>query len=149
MTRLCFLLLYVNDMLIAAKSTSKVNKLKIFFSREFDMKDLGATKKILEMEICKDRALGRLWSSQSDYVRMVLERFNMENTKSVSTPLTNHLKLSTRQCPKTGNDVQDMSKVPYTSAVGCLMYAMVCTRPDLAQDVSAVSKFLSNLRRSH
>ena len=64
-------------MLIAAKSTSKVNKLKIFFSREFDMKDLGATKKILEMEIYKDKALGRLWLSQRGYVRMVLERFNM------------------------------------------------------------------------
>ena len=42
-----------------------------------------------------------------------------------------------------------MSKVPYASAVGCLMYAMVCIRPDLAQAVSVVSKFLLNLGRSH
>ena len=42
-----------------------------------------------------------------------------------------------------------MSKVPYASAVGCLMYAMVCTRPDLAHVVSVVSKFLSNPGRMH
>ena len=58
-----FLLLYVDDMLIAIKSMSKVNKLKILLSREFDMKDLGAAKKILAMEIHRDRALGRLWLS--------------------------------------------------------------------------------------
>ena len=56
----------------------------------------------------------------------------MENAKPVSTPLANNFRLSTTQCPKTNDDVQDMSKVPYASAMGCLMYAMLCTRPDLA-----------------
>jgi ATP-binding cassette subfamily B (MDR/TAP) protein 1 len=37
-----------------------------------------------------------------------------------------------------------MKKVPYASAVGSLMYAMVCTRPDIAHAVSVVSRFLSN-----
>ena len=73
----------------------------------------------------------------------------MENAKPISTPLVNHFKLSTTQCPKTGDDVQDMSKVPYARAVGCLMYVMVCIRPDLAQAVSEVSKLLSNLEQSH
>ena len=58
-----FLLLYVDDMLIAAKSMSEINKLKTLLSREFDIKDLGAAKKILGMEIFRDRALGRLWLS--------------------------------------------------------------------------------------
>jgi ATP-binding cassette subfamily B (MDR/TAP) protein 1 len=49
-----FLLLYVDDILIAAKSMSKVIKLKTLLSREFDMKNLGTDKKILLMEICKD-----------------------------------------------------------------------------------------------
>ena len=57
-----FLLLYVDDMLIAAKSMSEVNKLKILLSREFDMNDLGAAKKILGMKIHKERALEGLWS---------------------------------------------------------------------------------------
>ena len=69
----------------------------------------------------------------------------MENAKPISTPLANHFKLSIAQCPKTDDDVQDMSKIPYASVVGCLMYVMVCTRLDLAQAVSAIIKFLSNL----
>ena len=144
-----FLLFYVDDMLIATKSISEVNKLKILLSREFDMKDFGAAKKILGMEIHKERALGRLWLSHSGYVGKVLERFNVENAKPISTPLANHFRLSTSQCLKTDDDVQDMSKISYASAVGCLMYAMVCTILDLAQVVSVVSTFLSNPRRSH
>ena len=68
----------------------------------------------------------------------------MKNTKLVSTPLANHFRLSTTQCPKIDDDVQDMSKVSYASAVGCLKSAMVCTRPDLAQAVSVVNRFLLN-----
>ena len=100
-----FQLLYVDDMLIAAKSMSEVNKLKILLSREFDMKDLSEAKKILGMEIRGERALGRLWLSQSGYVKKVLERFNMENAKPVSAPLANHFRLSTTKCPKTNDDV--------------------------------------------
>jgi hypothetical protein len=76
----------------------------------------------------------------------MLERFSMENAKPVSTPLANHLCLSTSQCPKTVEETEDMSKVLYASAVGCLMYTTVCTRPDLAQAVSVVSKYMANLR---
>ena len=136
-------------MLIAAKSTIKVNKLKSLLSKEFDMKDLGAAKKILGMEIHKDRASKRLWVSQRSYVKRVLERFNMDNAKPISTPLENHFRLSTNQCPKTDDEVKDMSKVPYASVVGCLMYAMVCIRLNLAHAVSVVSKFLSNPGRLH
>ena len=59
------------------------------------MKDFGATKEILRMEIRRERALWRLWLSQGGYVRKVLERFSMENAKPVSTPLANHFILST------------------------------------------------------
>jgi hypothetical protein len=58
-----FLLLYVDDMLIAAKSIVEVNKLKVLLSREFDVKDLGTIKKILGMKICRDRDAKRLWLS--------------------------------------------------------------------------------------
>jgi hypothetical protein len=144
-----FLLLYVDDMLIAAKSIVEVNKLKVLFSREFDMKDLGAAKKILGMEIRRDRDAKRLWLSQAGYVKKVFERFSMENAKPVSTPLANHFRLSTSQCPKTVEETEDMSKVPYASAVGCLMYAMVCTRPDLAHAVSVVSKYMADPGKQH
>ena len=90
-----FMLLYVYDMLIVAKSIVGVNKLKILLSKEFDMKDLGAAKKILGMEIHRDRDANRLWLSQASYVKKMLERFSMENAKPVSTPLANHFRLST------------------------------------------------------
>jgi hypothetical protein len=77
-------------------------------------------------------------------VKKVLERFSMENAKPVSTPLTNHFHLSTSQCPKIVEETEDMSKVPYANTVGCLMYAMVCTRPDLAHAVSVMSKYMAN-----
>jgi hypothetical protein len=144
-----FLLLYVDDMLIATKSIVEVNKLKVLLSKEFDMKDLGAAKKILGMEIRRDRDAKKLWLSQVCYVKKVLERFSMENAKPVSTPLTNHFRLSISQCPKTVEEIEDMSKVPYASAVGCLMYVMVCTRLDLAHTVSVVSKYMANSGKQH
>ena len=144
-----FLLLYVDDMLITAKSIVEINKLKVLLSREFDMKDLGAAKKILGMKIRRDRDAKRLWLSQVGYVKKMLERFSMENAKPVSRPLANHFRLSTSQCPKTVEEIEDMSKVPYASAVGCLMYAIVCIRPDLAYVVSVVSKYMANPGKQH
>ena len=52
----------------------------------------------------------------------------MENAKVVSTPLLGHLKLTKEMCPKTQEEEDKMSKVPYALVVGSLMYAMVCTR---------------------
>ena len=68
----------------------------------------------------------------------------MENAKVVSCPLAAHFKLSRKQCPTTDEQKKEMHHVPYASAVGSLMYAMVCTRPDIAHVVSTVSRFMSN-----
>jgi hypothetical protein len=59
-----YLLLYVDDMLISAKSKKQITALKAQLSSEFDMKDLGAAKKILGMEISRDRDSGLLFLSQ-------------------------------------------------------------------------------------
>lgn len=144
-----FLLLYVDDMLIAANDMDDINRLKGLLGREFEMKDLGAAKKILGMEIRRDRSSKRLWLSQKSYIEKVLERFDMSNSKPVSTPLAKHFILTAEQSPKSAEELKDMAEVPYASAVGCLMYAMVCTRPDLAQAVSQVSKYMSNPGRRH
>lgn len=73
----------------------------------------------------------------------------MDNSKKVSTPLAAHFKLSASQCPSTPEEKEDMKKVPYASAVGSLMYVMVCTRPDIADAIGTVSKYLSNPRKEH
>ena len=128
-----YLLLYVDDMLIASRSHTEIEKLKTQLNREFEMKDLGEAKKILGMEISKDRKLGRLCLSQKEYLRKVLKRFGMnEKSKPVSTPLAPHFKLSASMSPKNDAEREYMSKVPYASAVGSLMYAMVCMRPDIS-----------------
>ncbi|KAE8673575.1 hypothetical protein F3Y22_tig00111779pilonHSYRG00138 [Hibiscus syriacus] len=77
------------------------------------------------------------------YVEKILESFAMSSAKPVSTPLANHFKLSSEQCPKIDKEVEDMAKVLYSNVVGCLMYAMICTRPDLAHVVSQVCKYMS------
>ena len=68
----------------------------------------------------------------------------MADARPVTTPLAGHFKLSSKQCPQSPVIEEEMSRVPYASAVGLLMYAMVCTRFDLVYAVSAVSRFISN-----
>nr|KYP77046.1 Retrovirus-related Pol polyprotein from transposon TNT 1-94 [Cajanus cajan] len=143
------LLLYVDDMLIVGKDVSKIDRLKKQSGESFAMKDMGADKKILGISIIRDRKDKKLWLSHEHYIQKVLQRFQMENVKAVSTPLAAHFKLSVKQCPSNEAEKIIMSRVPYASAVGSLMYAMVCTRPDIAHAVGTVSRFLSNPCREH
>lgn len=96
------------------------------------------------MEIERDRAKGCLWVSQESYLRKVLNNLKMDQCKSVTTPLGAHFKLKSppeKEIEEIGNS---MNGVPYQSAVGSLMYAMIGTRPDLAYPVGLVSRFMSN-----
>ena len=73
----------------------------------------------------------------------------MEKDKAVSTPVATHFKLSSKQSPSNEVEKLDMQQVPYTSVVGSLMYAMICTRPDITHVVGTISRFLSNPGREH
>ncbi|GJV04765.1 retrotransposon protein, putative, ty1-copia subclass [Tanacetum coccineum] len=139
-----YLLLYVDDMLIACKSKSEIEYTKGLLRKEFDMKELGPARKILGMEIVRDRGSRTLKVSQSGYVQKILNNYRMDNGKSVSVPLGAHFKVSLKDCPSNDWDVERMSKVPYANVVGSLMYLMVCTRPDIAYAVSIVSRYLAN-----
>ncbi|KAH9668970.1 hypothetical protein KPL70_021600 [Citrus sinensis] len=114
-----YLLLYVDDMLIACKQKEEIDKLKVELSTEFEMKDLGATTKILGMQIIKDSDSKTLYLSQADYVKNVLTKFNMEDSKHVTTPLWQH------------HD------------------AMVYTIPNLAHGVGVISRFMGNPSKDH
>ena len=65
-----FLLLYVDDMLIARSSMREINNLKTRLSAAFKMKDLCPVKQILGMKISRDRSAGTLNLSQELYMRM-------------------------------------------------------------------------------
>ncbi|KAD3338048.1 hypothetical protein E3N88_33569 [Mikania micrantha] len=147
--RFVYLLLYVDDMLIACEDKRQIQIVKGVLMREFDMKELGSAKKILGMEIQRDRNKKLLYLSQSSYIRKVLKNYSMENCKPVMTPMAQHFKLSKSDCPVTVEEIEEMQNVPYSNAVGSLMYLMVCTRPDIGYAVSLVSRFLSNPGKLH
>ena len=67
----------------------------------------------------------------------------------VSTPLATHFKLSAKQSPSNESEKSDMQQVPYASIMSILMYAMVCTRPNIAHVVGTISRFLSKPGRDH
>lgn len=141
------LLLYVDDMLIVGADLHEIDSLKTKLSEEFAMKDLGEARQILGMRISRSKEGLKL--SQEEYVKKVLKRFNMDDAKPVNTPLANHFRLSKEQSPKTEDEMIYMDKVPYASAIGSLMYAMICTRPDIAHAVGVVSRFMSNPGKEH
>jgi len=143
------LALYVDDMLIVGANMAEIDRLKKQLSENFEMKDLGPTKQILGMRISRDRFVGILNLSQEKYIEKFLSRFNVGNAKTRNTPLETHLKFSKRQYSQTEEEESHIFKVPYISAVGSLMYAMVCTRPDITHAVGVVSKFLSNPGKGH
>ena len=120
------LLLYIDDILIVGQDMSKISKLKSELSKSFAMKYLGPAKQILGIRIVRDRSLGLIWLSQENYIKKVLEMFNMDKEKHVNCPLAGHFKLSSSQCPTSDEEKHEMQKIPYASAVGSLMYAMVC-----------------------
>eukprot|EP00253_Pinus_taeda_P004239 PITA_04239 len=71
------------------------------------------------------------------------------DSKPVKVPIPVGVNLFSEQCPKTQEEEEDMSHVPYASAVGSLKYAMVCTRLNIAHAVGVLSKFMSKLGKEH
>ena len=108
------------------------------------MKDLGARKQILGMKIFRDKKNMKLTLSQADYIVNVLQFFSMENAKVVSTPLPSHLKLIKEMCPMTQEEEDMNSNIAYASAIGSLIYGMVCTRPIIPHAVGVVSRYMSH-----
>jgi ATP-binding cassette subfamily B (MDR/TAP) protein 1 len=142
------MLLCVDDIFIVGKKVSRIARLKKELSKSFAMKDLGPAKCILGIRIERDRKSNKLYLSQEKYIEKVHRKFKMDE-QGKSCPLAAHFKLSKKQCPSTENREKEMQNISYASAVGSLMYAMVCTRLDIAQAVSTVSRFMSNPERPH
>ncbi|GAA0165642.1 hypothetical protein LIER_20989 [Lithospermum erythrorhizon] len=128
-------------MLVAGPNKDRIQELKAQLAREFDIKDLGPSDKILGMQIL---LIQKIWLSQKSYFNKILRRFNLEDCKPISTPLPINFKLSSSMCPCNEVERKEMSRLPYASAVGNLMFPMICTRPDIAQVVGAVSRYMAN-----
>ena len=98
------------------------------------------------MDIFRDREKGLLRLSQTDYIKKVVTNFRMEGANPTATPIGAHFKLSAAKEPE---EAIDTDIVPYASAVGSIMYAMVGLRPDLAYAIGLVSRFMSRPGEIH
>ena len=136
-----FLILYVDDILLIGNNMNFLSEIKDSLKKSFSMKDLGEAAYVLGIRIYRDRSKRLIALSQSTYIDKVLKRFNMENSKKGLLPMSPGTVLSKNQCPRTLDERVHMNDVPYASAVGSIMYAMLCTRPDVSYALSVSSRY--------
>ncbi|GJU69818.1 zinc finger, CCHC-type containing protein [Tanacetum coccineum] len=132
--------LYVDDMMIFGTDQVQVDLTKEFLSSRFSMKDMGEAAVILGIKI-KHKSNG-ITISQSHYFEKVLKKFNYSDWTLVSTPLDTCEKLM-------HNRGLAVSQLKYSRVIGCLMYAMTCTRPNIAFAVGKLSRYTSNPGTQH
>ena len=143
-SKFTFLVLYVDDILLASNNLGLIRETKRFLSQNFDMKDIGEASHVLGIEIHRDRSKKILGLSQKAYINKILERFNMRNCSGSIAPIVKGDKFSLSQCPKNSLELESMKNIPYASAVGSLVYLEVCTRPDIAFAVGMLGRYQSN-----
>ena len=148
-TKVVFLVLYVDDILLIGNDIEVLSSVKGWLQKQFDMKDLGEANYILRIKLLRDRKNKVLALSQALYIDKILARFTMENSKKGTLPFRHGVHLSKEQSPKTLEQKERMSRVPFASAVGSLMYAMLCTRPDICYAVGIVSRYQSDPIEEH
>ena len=144
-----YLLIYVDDMVLISKDMADINQLKQALKSEFEMKNLGAARKILGIDIQRNRNEGKLSLSQSSYIAKVLKEYRMLDAKIISTPIPSHYKLKFAKNRISDSDLQYMKKVPYSNVVGSLIYVMIASRLDIAYGVGLVSRFMSCPSKEH
>jgi hypothetical protein len=141
--------LYVDDLIILTNQVKALARLKEALRERFEMKDLGEVHFCLGVQIVRNRKRGTICLDQGKYIENMIKRFNMSECKPVGTPLDTNVKLTVDMSPKTVQERDEMEKVPYQSAIGSLMYAMLGTRPDLAYAVGTLSQFNANPGHGH
>ena len=146
---LVIVIVYVDDLILLASGLTKMLEVKAMLKEEYEMTDLGELKYCLGVEFKRDRAARTITMCQRKYLEEILKRFSMEECKAIGTPLDTHVKLPKLTEEEFEEVRADMQGVPYKAAVGCLMYAMVATRPDLAFPVSVVSQHMSKYGPTH
>ncbi|KAK9008771.1 hypothetical protein V6N11_080249 [Hibiscus sabdariffa] len=144
-----FLILYVDDILIIGNDIPTLQSIKTWLSSCFSMKDLGEAAYLLGVKIYRDRSRRLLGLSQSTYIDKVLKRFSMEESKKGFLLMRHGISLSKEMYPSMPQERERMSQIPYASAIGSIMYAMICTRPDLSYALSMTSRYQANPGEGH
>nr|CAD1838543.1 unnamed protein product [Ananas comosus var. bracteatus] len=132
--------LYVDDMLVIGSNSDQITAFKQEMMKRFEMTDLGEMSYFLGMEVRQTQ--NEVFICQNKYLKEILKRFNMEECKSVNTPMGQKEKLQ----KKDGSEPTD--KRVYRSLIDCLMY-LTATRPDIMFPVSVLSRFLNCVSELH
>ncbi|GJV31848.1 retrotransposon protein, putative, ty1-copia subclass [Tanacetum coccineum] len=148
-SNVAFLVLHVDDILLVGNSVAMLQEVKYWLCKYFSMKDLGEAVYILGIKIICDTSKRLIALSQSAYLDKTLKKFRIENSKKRYTPMMEKLDYRKSQGAKTPTEVQRMQRVPYASAIGSIMYAVRCTRPDVAFTQNLCSRFQQNPREIH
>ena len=143
------MILYVDDILLIGNDVRLLSLVKIWLSTQFQMKDLGGAQYILRIEVLKDCKNRKLALSQAIYIDKLLVKYVIQDSKKGLLPFRHGIPFSQDRCPKTREEKESMQSVPYASIVGALMYAMLCTLPDICFEVGMVSRYQSNLGPEH
>jgi transposase InsO family protein len=143
-THYVFILVYVDDILIAAKDTETVNQIKDALMTAFPAHDLGEAGLFLGMTITRDRGNRTIKLAQERMTTNIVNRFGMDEARHQSVPLSPSIKLIQGE-----GEPLDVTKYAYSTLVGSLLYISVCTRPDIAQAVGALAKYMAHPTTLH
>ena len=135
-----FIAMYVDDLCLMTPSADVRNRLVQKLSKQYDLRDEGELDVFLNIQF---QRLGthRVKLSQSHYIDKMLTKFGMEDCNPVKHPISEPLHQDLE------GELADESL--YRAIVGSAMYLMVCTRPDIAYALSALSRYLVKPRKSH
>ncbi|CAI7730904.1 unnamed protein product [Closterium sp. NIES-54] len=133
-----YVLVYVDDLVFATADTEALAHMKSELQKRHTCTDLGELTSYLGLRIIRDRAQRTITLTKSHMVHQVLQRFSFTYSSPQSTPLpTGHSLLA----PPSHKSVEPSG--PYPELVGCLMYLMTCTRPDLAYPLSLLARYVA------
>lgn len=133
-----FVLIYVDDLVITGSDDKQIDDFKCEMKNTFKMKDCGPISYYLGLSICQDLNEGIVTLDQGNYLENVLKRFDMFNCKSISTPMDNNFDYESLIKAKSENaDVENRCR----KLIGCIMYAMLGSRPDLCNSISILSRY--------
>lgn len=141
-----FIAIYVDDVLYFTNSKEMKLNLQHNLISNFKMKDLGIADYCVGLHITRDRSQGIIYIDQSKYIKEILEKFNMINSKCIDTPSDSNKRLKRGEA--TDPSFIDES-IPYQQAVGSLMYLIQGTRPDLAYSVNNVCRYNTCYAKEH
>ncbi|CAI7801042.1 unnamed protein product [Closterium sp. NIES-54] len=133
-----YILVYVDDLVFATADTAGLTHVKSELQKRHTCTDLGELRSYLGLQITRDRARRTITLTQSHMVQQVLQRFDFTYSSPQATPLSTRHSLSALPL-----DESVEPSGPYPELVGCLMYLMTCTRPDLAYPLSILACYVA------